>query len=279
MNVNLQGVIDIHCHCGPDSIRRNIDAIQLAEMARSEGMRGLVLKNHFEPTSSLAYMVRKQVPQVETFGGITLNLASGGMNADAVEHMATVDGGWGRFVWMGSVDTESHLRHLGQSRACVPISHNGCLLPKVKEVLAVIAKRQLVLATGHCSTNEALLLIMEARKLGIGKILVTHAMMAPTHMPVPSMCEAADLGAYIEFVYNGLVGVHKELEPSDYAGAIRAIGAERCVLASDLGQITNPSHPEGLRAFFAAMEKEGLRDEEIQCMTKRNSAFLLGLDR
>lgn len=278
MSLNLQGVIDIHCHCGPDSIRRNIDAIQLAEMALSQGMRGVVLKNHFEPTASLAYMVRKQAPQLETFGGITLNLASGGMNADAVDHMATVDGGWGRFVWMGSLDTESHLRYFRQSRECVPISRDGCLLPKVKEVLAAIARHQLVLATGHCSTEEALLLIREARQLGIRKILVTHAMMAPTHMPVPSMCKAADLGAYIEFVYNGLIGVHKEFEASQYAEAIRAIGAERCILASDLGQATNPPHPEGLTAFFTAMEQEGLRNGEINRMTRHNPAFLLGLE-
>lgn len=277
--MHLEGVIDVHCHCGPDSIRRNVDAIELAEMALAQGMRGVVLKNHFEPTASLAYMVRKQVPKMATFGGITLNLASGGMNADAVEHMALVDGGWGRFVWMGSLDTESHLRYFGQERPCVPVSQDGCLLPKVKAVLAVLAKhQQLVLATGHCSANEALLLVREARKLGIRKILVTHAMMAPTHLPVSAMCEAADLGAFIEFVYNGLIGVHKEFEPRDYAAAIRSIGAERCILASDLGQAANPPHPEGLASFFSAMHKEGFLDGEMDHMTKRNPAQLLGLE-
>jgi hypothetical protein len=279
MNSHLKGVIDVHCHCGPDSIRRNLDALQLAEIALSYGMRGVVLKNHFEPTASLAYMVRKQIPEIAAFGGVTLNLASGGMNADAVRHMATVDGGWGRFVWMGSLDTESHLRHLGHDRACVPVSRDGFLLPEVKEVLEVIAKHQLVLATGHCSTDEAMLLIREAKKLGIRRILVTHAMMAPTHMPVACMCEAADLGALIEFVYNGLIGVHKEFEPHHYAEAIRAIGAERCVLVSDLGQVSNPPHPEGLLAFLAAMQREGIRTGEIDRMTKFNPAVLLGLEQ
>jgi hypothetical protein len=278
MKTQLEGVIDVHCHCGPDSIRRNIDAVELAEMALAQGMRGIVVKNHFEPTASLAYMVRKQVPQMATFGGITLNLASGGMNADAVEHMAMVDGGWGRFVWMGSLDTESHLRYFGHHRPCVPVSQDGCLLPSVQEVLEVIAKHQLVLATGHCSSEEALLLVREARKLGIRKILVTHAMMAPTHMPVSCMCEAADLGAFIEFVYNGLIGVHKEFEPQHYAEAIRTIGAERCVLASDLGQATNPPHPQGLACFFSAMHEEGLVDGDIDQMARRNPARLLGLE-
>ena len=50
-------------------------------------MRGIVLKNHFDPTATLAYTVRRQVPGFETFGGIVLNRTVGGINARAVEHM------------------------------------------------------------------------------------------------------------------------------------------------------------------------------------------------
>src|SRR5579863_9539776 len=81
----VTGAIDIHAHCDPDSIARSIDAIDLAKLARSRGMRGLVLKNHFEPTASLAYIVRKEVPGIEVFGGIDLNRTVGGMNPSAVE--------------------------------------------------------------------------------------------------------------------------------------------------------------------------------------------------
>ena len=58
-------------------------------------MRGIVLKNHFDPTATLAYTVRRQVPGFETFGGIVLNRTVGGINARAVEHMTEVTGGWG----------------------------------------------------------------------------------------------------------------------------------------------------------------------------------------
>ena len=34
----------------------------------------MVLKNHYEPTASLAYIVRKEVPGIEIFGGISLDL-------------------------------------------------------------------------------------------------------------------------------------------------------------------------------------------------------------
>jgi hypothetical protein len=92
----LAGAIDIHVHTAPDSTPRSIDAIDLARLAKSRGMRGLVLKNHYEPTASLAYIVRKEVPGIEVFGGIDLNLSLGGMNPSAVEHMAAITGGYGR---------------------------------------------------------------------------------------------------------------------------------------------------------------------------------------
>src|SRR5438034_11843612 len=84
----LTGVVDFHVHSDPDSNPRSIDAIDLAKLARQRGMRGLVLKNHYEPTAALAYVVRKEVPGLEVFGGIVLNRTVGGVNPAAVEHMS-----------------------------------------------------------------------------------------------------------------------------------------------------------------------------------------------
>jgi len=86
----LSGVIDIHAHTDPDSRPRSIDALDLAKMAKARGMRGLVLKNHFESTAAQAYLVRKDVPGLEVFGGIDLNLTVGGINPAAVEHMVQI---------------------------------------------------------------------------------------------------------------------------------------------------------------------------------------------
>jgi hypothetical protein len=275
---SLAGVIDIHCHCGPDSLPRTIDAIDLAQIAKQRGMRGIVIKNHYEPTAAMAYVARKVVPGIEVFGGITLNLAVGGINAQAVDHMARVAGGFGRFVWMGSLDTEAHVRCTGESRPSVPLFRNGELLPEVKDVLQMIARHSLILETGHSTAEEVLALIREAKAQGVTRIVVTHAMIAPIHMHVDHMLQAAANGAWIEFVYNGLVGPFKEFELSDYAKAIRAIGVDRCVLSSDLGQPVNPVHPDGLAAFFDGLENEGFSSAEIDKMSKINPALILGLD-
>src|SRR6202041_1443943 len=274
----LAGVIDIHAHSAPDSSPRSIDAIDLARLAKSKGMRGLVLKNHYQPTASLAYIVRKEVPGIEVFGGVDLNLSVGGMNPFAVEHMAATTGGYGRVVWMSTFDSEAQVRYSKQDRPFVRVAQNGQLLPETRQVIAVIAKHDLVMATGHTSAEEALMLIREARAQGVQHMVVTHALLAPIHMSDAQMLEAAKMGAYIEFVYNGLLGSYKEFTFKDYARAIRYVGVDHCILASDMGQPANPLHPDGLVALFDGLKKEGITQAEINRMAKENPARLLGLE-
>jgi hypothetical protein len=273
----LKGVVDIHAHCDPDSMPRSIDAIDLAKLARDRGIRALVLKNHYEPTESIAFLARKVVPGIELFGGIALNQTVGGINPAAVERMTRVKGGWGRVVWMPTFDAENQVRYSKESRPFVRVSKDGKLLPEVLEVLALIGKNKLTLATGHSSPAEDLMLIREARRAGITSIVVTHGMLPPVAMTVAQMREAAGLGAYIEFVYNALIGATKAFELPEYAAAIRAVGPEHCILSSDLGQAGNPLHPDGLEAFFAALRSQGFTVSEIERMAKTNPARLLGL--
>lgn len=272
----LSGAIDIHAHCDPDSIPRSIDAIDLARLARSRGMRGLVLKNHFEPTAMLAYIVRKEVPGIEIFGGIDLNRTVGGINPAAVEQMVHVKGGWGRVVWMPTFDAEHDTLAADHPRARVPVARNGELLPEVKEVIALVAQYHLTLETGHSSPEEGLLIVREARRQGVQHIVVTHAM--AVGMTIPQMQEAARQGAYLEFVYNALIGPGKKFEMRDYAQAIRAVGVEHCILASDLGQAGNPLPPDGLSAFFSGLLKEGFSEADIKLMSSTNPARALGLE-
>jgi predicted metal-dependent phosphotriesterase family hydrolase len=175
---------------------------------------------------------------------------------------------------MPSFDAENAVRYAKESRSFVPVSRDGQLLPAVKEVIGIIARHNLVLATGHSSSEECLMLIREAKRQGIRHMVVTHAMMAPIHMTIPQMQEAAGMGAYIEFVYNGLIGPYKEFDFADYAKAIRAVGVESCILASDLGQVVNPVHPEGLKAYFAGLRQQGISEAEIARMSQTNPASL-----
>src|SRR5579864_2650006 len=95
-NPALVGAIDFHVHQIPDSENWRIDSIDLAREAKSRGMRGAVLKSHWHSTAEVAYLVRKEVPGFEAFGGIGLSRATGGVNPVAVEDMAKVTGGYGK---------------------------------------------------------------------------------------------------------------------------------------------------------------------------------------
>jgi hypothetical protein len=273
----LTGVIDIHVHADPDSMPRSIDAIDLARLAKGRGMRGLVLKNHYESTAALAYVVRKVVPGIEIFGGIDLNRSVGGVNPAAVERMVMMKGGYGRVIWMPTFDAENQVRFSKENRPFVPVSKEGRLLPEVVQVIALAAKNGLTLETGHSSAAEGLMIVREAHRQGVQHIVVTHAMLSPVKMTVAQMREAAAQGAYLEFVYNALIGKNKEAEPREYAAAIRQVGAAHCILSSDLGQAGNPLHPDGLESFFAALRKEGIPQADIDLMSKTNPARALGL--
>ncbi|OFV98317.1 MAG: hypothetical protein A3H28_08185 [Acidobacteria bacterium RIFCSPLOWO2_02_FULL_61_28] len=275
----LSGVVDVHVHADPDSRPRSIDAVDLAKLAQARGMRALLFKNHNESTAALAYLVRKTVPGIEVFGGIVLNRAVGGVNPAAVEQMVAVKGGWGRVVWMPTAEAENQVRYEKANRPFVPVTLNGQLRPEVNEVLALVAKYKLTLATGHSAPEESLLLIREARRLGVERIVVTHALSRSVNMSVAQMQAAAKLGAYIELVYHARP-VNTDNPPltiQEYEAAIRAVGPEHCILSSDLGQVGNPLHPDGLAAFFRALREKGFTEADIDRMSKRNPATVLGL--
>jgi hypothetical protein len=278
---DLTAVIDIHVHSDPDSMPRSIDAIDLAKLAKERGMRGLVLKNHYESTAALAYIVRKEVPGIEIFGGIDLNRSVGGVNPAAIERMVLMKGGWGKVVLMPTFDNENQVRASKENRPFISISKNGQLLPEVQEVIRLVAKYQLTLETGHSSAADGLLIVHAARQAGVQHVVVTHAMSDPVGMTIAQMQQAARDGAYIEFVYGATLpannGAPAALTMSDYAKAIRAVGAVSCILSSDLGQPARPLHPDGMAQFFQALRKEGIAQADIDLMSKTNPARALGL--
>ena len=270
----LNGAIDMHAHSDPDGTPRKIDAIDLARLAKERGMRAIVLKNHYEPTASLAYIVRKEVPGIEVFGGISLDLTVGGVNPAAVEWMTKVKGGYGRVVWMPTFDSEAQVKLQKQQRPFARVAIDGKLVPEVVQVISIIAKHDLVLETGHSSGHEALLLVAEAKRQGVQRVMVTHALTNPGGpLTMAEIQEAAKMGAYIELVYSPFTdaAIQKDVE------VIRMVGAGRVVISSDLGQPQNPLHPDGLLALYKGLVAHGISEAEVDQMSKTNPAKLLGL--
>lgn len=278
---SLTGVIDIHAHADPDDSSkrpRSIDVIDLAKLAKDRGMRGFVLKNHYESTAGMAYAVRKAVPGIEVFGMVVLNRQVGGINLAAVEYMAKTKGGWGRIVSMPTEDAENQVRYEKATRPFVPIARNGQLLPEVKEVLTLIARNNLALATGHSSAAENLLLVREAKNLGVQRIIVTHPMGRAVGMTIPQMQEAARLGAFLEIVtFQRQTSNNPPITTEEHVKVLRGVGIEHFILSTDTGQGGNPLHPDAFVTLFATLREQGFTQAEIDRMAKRNPATVLGL--
>src|SRR4030095_8379890 len=139
----LSGAIDMHAHADPDGVPRKLDAVDLARLAKERGMRAIVLKNHYEPTQSLAFIVRKEVPGIEVFGGISLDLTVGGVNPAAVEYMTKVTGGYGKVVWLPTFDSEAQVKLTRQQRPFAPVVRDGKVVPEVAQVIATAARKNM----------------------------------------------------------------------------------------------------------------------------------------
>jgi hypothetical protein len=283
----LEGAIDLHFHAAPDLHDRLLDEIEIARDARKAGMRALLSKAHYGINASRMHYVRKAVSGIHTFGGVVLNPAVGGLNPRAVE--AAIAFG-GKEVWMPSIFSAAHIKHFRGTYAALPgrvkwpkkgisiLNQEGKLLPKVKEILDMIAQADIILGTSHCSAEESRILIDEAFRRGVKKILITHPHNTVPDLSLKVQLEFAQKGAYLEHCFAATTPSFFNAQMQDVCEAIREAGPERCVIASDLGQVCNPSPVEGLRMFILGLMNHGITREEIDIMVRKNPAKLLGLD-
>ena len=188
------GVIDMHVHSHPDVFGRNMDDIDVAQLAKARGMRGILLKNHVSETASRAALVMKVVPGIEVWGGIVLNKAVGGINPDAVEWMHRVYGGRGKVVWLPTFESDKHVKTLAKPDARgLVVAPGGQVTPEMEAILKIIARENLVLATGHVHPEEIIAVVRRGRELGVKNMLITHGL---TNVPGLTMAQAKQVGRH-----------------------------------------------------------------------------------
>jgi len=291
----LRGALDLHAHLDPDGFGpggsgRSLDALELARLAQDAGMRGFVIKQHYDQTADSAYLVRQIYPDLEVFGGLGTNFPTGGLNPAAVRQMADVKGGYGRIVWMPTWDAEHYVRNNGNDRPFISVAKDGKLLPEAMAVIEAVAEvsgktrsssGRVVLATGHNAPEEDLLMVAAARQLGL-TVLVTHPVLDSVGMNLEQMKRAVEMGAYLEFV-SGFVRTEEMTHAT--VEAMREVGVEWCIVSSDRGQGRGPeghdsiapTHLEGLTDAANVLRENGFTERELDMMFKENPARLLGL--
>jgi hypothetical protein len=282
------GVIDMHVHSHPDVFGRNMDDVDIAQLAKARGMRGILLKNHISETASRAALVMKVVPGLEVYGGIVLNKAVGGINPDAVEWMHRMYGGRGKVVWLPTFESDKHVKTLSKPDAVgLVVAPGGKVTPEMEAILKIIARENLVLATGHVHPEEIIAVVSKGRELGVRNMLITHALTTVPGLTMAQAKQVTDMGAVIEICFlQFLAGPNaplpflthwSQINAKHVAQAVKELGAERVLVSTDLGQSGNMVHPDGVETAIAAMKREGISDADIDTMMRKNPARLLGL--
>lgn len=280
----LSGSIDMHLHIGPDEMATRVDAVEAAEQAADVEMKAIVLKNHSYPTTPVAVIARKLVPEVEVFGSICLDYEIGGLNVDAVERHARLGA---KVVWMptfSSTNSRAKMRQLGlnlEGDGFSILGDDGKLVAEIEPILEIIKKHDMVLASGHMSPVEIFAVLEAAQKKSIEKIVITHpsdAEFMDKTLTLEELQRLGRMGAFIEQTMVTLLPTEFCHSPQERVETIKAIGAEHCIMSTDLGQYWNPPPAEGMRFFMAILLRNGLKAKDIEVMAKKNPARLLGLD-
>ena len=279
----IQGAYDLQVHVAPDVIERRTDDIDLAKDFLARGLRGFVLKSHYIPTAERAQVVTKAMPGIEAYGAIALNHSVGGLNPVAIE-IAGRSGN--KIVWAPTVDAANETAgRLDGGNEKLPfwakiqreIAAAGITRPpmtvldterkisaETRQCLELIAKYNMVLATGHLGRHEIFPLVKEARSLGVKRIVITHAEFPSQNLTGDEQAELADMGAIIEHCFTTY---HTNKAPWEAVFAnIRRTGVERTMLSTDLGQMTNPPVAEGFAMFSQRLLDAGFAVSEINLM-------------
>ncbi len=270
---DLEGVIDLHVHAGPDVRPRKLDAVALARAAKAAGMRALLLKSHHTITADLAQLVESLVGGIRVFGGVTLNEPVGGLNPAAVRAAIALGA---KEIFMPTHSAANQRRHDGKTGGITILDERGRVRDEVKPVLDLVAHADVILGTCHLSPEEILALVREARRAGIRKLLVNHPELNSVAIPLAMQKDMAAEGAFFERMH--LHG-NSATDLPGLAAIMRAVGIERTVLVTDLGAAVYDLDPvQGMREFLQQMAAQGFSPAELDLMARRTPARLLGLD-
>ena len=283
------GVIDMHVHPAPDVFGRALTDIELATVARRKGMKGIVLKNHVVTTADRAAIAMEQVPGIEIWGGIVLNKSVGGINPSAVEWMHRMSGSRGKVVWLPTFDSDKHVKTLvDKNGSGLVVAPGGKVTPEMEDILKIIARENLVLATGHVHAEEVVAVTRRARELGVKSILVTHGLTNIPGLSMEQAREVAKMGAMIEICYlQFMTGPDAQyawmkhwnkVATDQVLVALKEVGADHLVVSTDLGQQGMMMPPDGIENAIGALRAAGVSQADVDKMMKRNPARLLGLE-
>jgi hypothetical protein len=268
------GMTDLHTHAAPSLLPRHGDDRATVAAERAVGFSTVVLKAHEGSTVDRAAAAGDGV-----YGGIVLNSPVGGANPDAVEVAARLGG---RVVWMPTVSARTH--KLGASspelsvhrgfelRPVDVVADDGTLLPQWYDVLDVVAAHDLLLASGHLSADETVVLFREAKRHGVRRLMVNHPKMAFLHWNDEASAALQDLDAHLELgILPDLLG---DAEHASLA-LTRTYPTSLLVFGGDLGHAHHDPPATAVAPWLHQLEKQIGTDTALAIMTIQTRSLLL----
>lgn len=281
--ISLEGMYDFHLHAGPSVQRRRFTALEAIRSASSEKMAGLVLKDHTYNTTPMAYCINEMDFHAKAFGAIMLNEAVGGLSPSAVEIALALGT---KEIEMPTYSSKGHYDAYGDDQKIFPyrkrikpiyvLDDHGRLISEVEEIIQLVKKADAFLASGHLSTQEVDAVVRRAKEVGCKMVVVTVSTDMPGY-PLDAQKSWASDHIFMEHAYAAVSEMpHKKTPIDTIIEQIRTVGAERCLIATDAGNMKLPGNVEAIKDFISRLLGAGLKEKEIDIMGRRNPKIMLG---
>jgi predicted metal-dependent TIM-barrel fold hydrolase len=283
----LVGAIDNHIHAYPDFVHRAQDMIEIAIDAARAGMRAVAFKDHWNVSAGSAYLVQRHIKHlvedgelgngVEVYGGVGL---CHGANPEFVRVALQYPNA--KMIWFPTFTSYGFWRGAGQpghDGVRLVDESTGRVLPEIIQIMQMAVEHRVGIGLGHTDFPELLPLARAAREIG-ARCVLDHPLLELNKLLLDEMKQLADEGVYVGTYCQPMIpSLYQPVaDPYETVRTIREIGAERCVIGSDFGQVLHVKSVDGMRIFIRALLGFGIKAEEIRTMIRDNPAHLMWLD-
>lgn len=279
-NARLEGALDVHVHADPCSlIARSQDYTEVALECARAGMRAVVRKDHMYSTVGEALAIQRHVDdlvergalahRIEVYGGVpTRFCADSSLVRDALRF------GTLKEIWMNPVGGVSLL-------------DGTKVREEVRDLIKLARDNRIGLNFGppnHSSVYgetgdyDGLAPLVEA----VAEIGCLACLDHPlSSYDVDEIEKLTPPGVYAGlFCFPSLPSIIKGplADPQETLELVRRIGPERCIVASDVGTMLEPTTLESMRLMVRFLLTLGLSERDVDLMLKVNPAKLIGLE-
>ena len=291
----LKGSVDNHIHCCPHINKRSTDILNTVKLAEKFGMYAIGLMDNFTNTSGYASLIKKILPnlKLKVFGGLIMEPPAGGVNFENVKialNYGYESGEGAIFVSFPTHQTKFIAKQENREKTyienCFFVKENKIDDYETLKILDLIAKKNIVLNTGHISGSENYTLVSHAKKAGIQKILIPA-----NNLSENEIINLKELDVMFEFSYffvskatqiplthiDGEKNTINKLEITNLKNFINIVGCKKVILSSDCGVSVLPKPHLGFFKFITLIKGLGFSNDDINRMTATNSKMLFNI--